>query len=234
MLVNQQSCHHFTNVTPHVQVEEAKRIEAKTIRDGIGDMKASLEGIKKRIGWVARDTAALQTHFHSRASSVMEVFNKMRDGLCSPRHSRNKMSSSIGSLSELSTVETPRFPTTLSFLSVGDDEDREDTKSEESPLSLMSSLSNGLSNGKPRRFRIIDNDYFGDNKIRKRKDRVYDNLLHDDEENKAKDSEGKPMMKKKGMIKVKIRRMRRVRPRNQSKTAKAIRWLRKQKEVCFV
>merc|ERR1719189_671543 len=59
-------------------VEIAKKIEAKTIRDGIGDMKDSLQRIGKKITRVSRDMAAVEAHLHASAGNVLRVLSKMK------------------------------------------------------------------------------------------------------------------------------------------------------------
>lgn len=59
-------------------MEIAKKIEAKTIRDGIGDMKDSLQTIGKKITRVSRDMAAVRASFHASAGNVLKVLTKMK------------------------------------------------------------------------------------------------------------------------------------------------------------
>ena len=54
-------------------VEASKKIEAKTIRDGIADMKDSLERIGKRITRTSRNLQQIQAQFHQSVGNVKEI-----------------------------------------------------------------------------------------------------------------------------------------------------------------
>ncbi len=56
-------------------VESSKKIEAKTIRDGIADMKDSLERIGKRITRTSRNLQQIQEQFYKSAGNVLVEFN---------------------------------------------------------------------------------------------------------------------------------------------------------------
>ena len=59
-------------------VESSKKIEAKTIRDGIADMKDSLERIGKRITRTSRNLKQIQDQFHKSVGNVLSVMSKLR------------------------------------------------------------------------------------------------------------------------------------------------------------
>eukprot|EP01084_Bolivina_argentea_P066148 120592_1 len=60
------------------QIESTKKIEAKTIRDGIADMKDSLERIGKRIKRANRNLKEVQNKFHEKAADALTVLFKLK------------------------------------------------------------------------------------------------------------------------------------------------------------
>eukprot|EP01084_Bolivina_argentea_P039736 73432_1 len=73
-------------------VESSKKIEAKTIRDGIADMKDSLERIGKRITRTSRNLQQVQEQFYKSAGNVLVVFNKLKHNVTKLTNTRQNKS----------------------------------------------------------------------------------------------------------------------------------------------
>merc|ERR1712154_191624 len=59
-------------------IEDSKKIEAKTIRDALSEMKDKLERIGKRIQRTSRHLNQIQASFHKSAGNVLNVLGKLR------------------------------------------------------------------------------------------------------------------------------------------------------------
>merc|ERR1719474_1246584 len=104
----------FRNFPQNVNkmVEIAKKIEAKTIRDGIGDMKDSLQRIGKKITRVSRDMQAVEASFYASAGNVLKVLTKMKKrtaklGL-TPKAAKSKKSVTFKEDEDESKEDKPR------------------------------------------------------------------------------------------------------------------------------
>lgn len=222
-------------------MENAKKIEAKTIRDGIHDMKDSLERIGKRIQRAARNVQQVQEEFHKSAGNVLKVLSKIKK-----RTALLHLHDDILEEDEddpLLLSSKSKSPRTVSFMN--DDNDKR----------------------KWRKFRIVDPGYLGTWIVRDRVPRDHDDVIHDEESamdtfyrqetvlktdrdfakklnlnqmngfGDSEDMEGLHLVKTR-MKKVRIRRMRRLKRKEDGpvsrKTAKTIRRLRELKKVCFL
>ena len=216
-------------------METAKKIEAKTIRDGINDMKDSLKRIGKQIDRVSRDMEAVQDHFHQSAGNVLRVLSKMKRNATKLQgvQASRSMDTVPGDVVS-DTAVSPKSPKSVTF---GDDED-ELKRAESVPSKL-------------RKFKIIDSEYKGSWTVRDRKERGQmspeegpPNIWHrqetlvDSDDDFDDESGGSPKglrRRKTRMKKVKIKRLRRTKRKERgpvsAKTKRTIKRLRANKEA---
>lgn len=135
-------------------MENAKKIEAKTIRDGLNDMKESLQRIGGQIERVARDMQAVQDHFHASAGNVLKILGKLRKNANKLQGPTTTVDTEDDNASDVPL--SPMSPKSVTF-----SEDENDIKSPESEPMTPKTPTTPTTPKVPRKFKIIDPEYKG-------------------------------------------------------------------------
>eukprot|EP01083_Nonionella_stella_P081175 223477_1 len=155
-------------------VEDSKKIEAKTIRDGVNDMDDALQRIGKRVTRTARHIQQIQAHFHKSAGNALKVLGKLRQN--------------ASKLHDAYTQVQKQIKPSKTAVKMSDENDKKQGKKKCKRISFVDGIFCNHKSGdsgekyskyrtvKAAKFIIIDADYKGTKKIRKRKAREIVNV----------------------------------------------------------